>query len=744
MRLWGTGEGVGLPSSLHRRATDENPAFPAEHYLQELRRQNLDDTAARLLDSLAQESDPELFFNGLLDFANRELNHERPVSAALAYQAASDGALAFPDLIAKARQRLNAIQGVGEPGARVEYLLRDLAKQSLDPAMIAAMGTAGLAYRTIRLSGLSALAASPGARAWLSPAGRNFAASLAGFAVEAPVFTISARGAHELMGHSQDWSGPALHQALCSGALVLGGLKIGGAASSGLERLGGRLPSSTYRQSGMLAGIYLGRGLEQLSGLHPRQDGATTLSDSLLTLLQFNIAGRLTPGLFGKNLAHWEKAVALKNQAPSISSGGALFQPALNRPMVTAGQPPRSMPGLLALSSAYDHEGGSSPPPSSARSESLRSSSSKPPVEHGVIVQDALAWGTRQSRGSEDVSRMIGFVEQIRAEMWNSLNLYVDKPLARALGQGKTLYVRVKPVDGSLDNYQIELHANATLREVHPDYVEFVLDAKLGSLKLHDLPSQAAMLGRLQAGGVDQSRGFLGYYRSLLDFESAALQSDHLVAAMPANVRALVLQQATNYVRPAVPEASPPQFVPTPVPEPQSTPLVNYFPYVAEFARQEVESYSENAGIRDPHRQRLHGLVQKLLVGLHARESAEPRMIRFAYLQARMRPDPETPTKRIIEVLTPAEAMKRPPMDNEVLFALVRHPSATGDEFSYLHHLYLNADAQGLPTREADLLFQKGLGISFNLKIKLESLSLESFDSAAAQKWMRENNYMPE
>jgi hypothetical protein len=734
MRLRGTTEGLSQA---------EHSAFRPAVYLEALRQPHLNLQANEELDALAKESDPELFFSGLIDFANRELNRERGGSASLAYQIVAETALAFPSLSDKARQRLQAIHGVGETGARVEYLLRDVAQQSLDPALLLAMGTAGLAYRTARVTGLSALASSPTVRAWLSPGFRSAAASLFGFAFEAPAFTTAAKLGHQALGRPQDWSAPVYGRELASSALVLGGLKLGGHGSSWLERrVAGRNPSPLFQQAGMLSGIYLGHGLEQASGLMPKQDGATTWVDSLVTLAQFNVAARLTPHFLTQDLTRWEMSVNAKNRG-LFSSSRPLLQPSEPGLLATAGRAPQLGSEMLVLSSSHDNKGNSSPPPSLGR-ESGRSTSSKPPVQHGGIVRDALAWGSKQGRSSEDVTRMVELVERIRGEMWNALNLYVDKPLSRALGQSKTLYVRVKPVDGSLDNYEIELSATPTATEVGVDYVEFTLDANQGTLRLHELSSQAAALARFQMKGIDQSRSFLGYYRSILAFDSSALQSAYLVAAMPANVRVLVLQHATNFIRPVASSPAIPKFVRSPEPEIQTTQLLQYFPYIAEQARAEVEAFAENAGIRDVGRERLQRLVQKLLAGLHARESAEPRMIRFAYLQARMRPDPEIPAKRIFEILTPSEALKRPPLDNEVLFNLVRHPSALGDTFSYLNHIYLNTDFNGRPTRQVDLDFERKLGLRGNLKIRLDSLSLETFDLAAAQKWLRENGYIPQ
>ena len=140
MRIWGTSNSAGAENSVFQPAT----------YLAALRNQALDPMAQRELDSLLKESDAELFFSGLMDFANREVNRDRPVSAALTYRLVAENGAAFPELSRKAQQRLNAIQGVGEVGPRVEFLLHNLVEESADPAMIFGMAGAGALYRAVR------------------------------------------------------------------------------------------------------------------------------------------------------------------------------------------------------------------------------------------------------------------------------------------------------------------------------------------------------------------------------------------------------------------------------------------------------------------------------------------------------------------------------------------------------------------------------------------------------------------
>lgn len=75
----------------------------------------------------------------------------------------------------------------------------------------------------------------------------------------------------------------------------------------------------------MLSGIMLGHALEVEAGLRPAAGAAATLADSLATLLQFHVAGRLSRQAFGPRFAAWEQGLDLRAaslNAPS-SSGRA-------------------------------------------------------------------------------------------------------------------------------------------------------------------------------------------------------------------------------------------------------------------------------------------------------------------------------------------------------------------------------------------------------------------------------------
>ncbi len=278
----------------------------------------------RELECLARERDPELRGEGLLALARRQEAEGRLEAASELYAAvvreADAGGGRERSLRTRAQAHLDAILGRGAVGPRAEFLLRNLAQQAGDPAMLFAMGAAGAVFRMTRLATLSRLAATPypGILTQLMGAGRL--ASLTGFALEAPAFTLAARLGNAALGRSQDWSGQALGRDFASSYLVLGGLKLAGWASGAAYRrltnpvgaVRERPLQTLFQQGGMLTGILLGHSLEEHLGLRPRHDGATTLTDSLALLLQFHVAGRLTRQAFGRRFAAWESNLDLR------------------------------------------------------------------------------------------------------------------------------------------------------------------------------------------------------------------------------------------------------------------------------------------------------------------------------------------------------------------------------------------------------------------------------------------------
>ncbi|MCC7344686.1 MAG: hypothetical protein IT573_07080 [Deltaproteobacteria bacterium] len=379
------------------------------------------------LRALEREGDPELYYEGLLALARRQEAAGRVEAAAELYAAVLQEADAVEGLRegplrVRAQEGLDAILGRGAIGPRAEFLLRNLAQQSSDPAMLFAMGTAGAVFRMTRLATLSRLASTPNPGVLTQILGAGRLASLTGFAVEAPAFTLAARLGSEALGRRQDWSGGALGRDFASSYLVLGGLKLAGHVGANLvfaSGRGGRIQGSPlqllFQQGSMLTGILLGHSLEEHLGLRRPQDGATTLTDSLAMLLQFNVAGRLTRSAFGPRFAAWERGLDLQSEAlargpqgPGRTLGLGVY-PVLATGI--AGRPPaRSGRGIetlwpnIVLMSSQGGNGDSAPPPSGPRLQASPASH-----ESGSVPRPA---GSR----AEDPRVTEGSAESLRTE----------------------------------------------------------------------------------------------------------------------------------------------------------------------------------------------------------------------------------------------------------------------------------------------------------------------------------------
>ncbi len=258
------------------------------------------------LSMLASERDPEMFYSGFLNLGLRLESHGKIELAVEVYSAIA-GELGAPlDVSQQAQKYLHAILGRGSAGLRAELLLRQFANQATDPAAIFAMGAAGVTFKWVRLGTLGRLLASPPRTFVTSGLGARAAAGLAGFAAEVPVFTLGAKFGNEALGRKQAWDSDSLAHELLSSTLLLGSLKVFGTTASAFARppLLRGVALKLIPQGALLGGILLGHRLEEAAGLREPLDGATTLTDSLVTLLHFNIGGHLANRAFKMPLSH--------------------------------------------------------------------------------------------------------------------------------------------------------------------------------------------------------------------------------------------------------------------------------------------------------------------------------------------------------------------------------------------------------------------------------------------------------
>jgi len=312
-------------------------------------RTRLDAASQAEIDALAQEGDPALAAEAWLGFAARQERTGSPEIAAQVYSelAAQEG---IPQYRGRAQARLEVLLGGGSFGSRFESLSRNFLREAADPAMLVGMGAAATVFSVVRLGTLSRLLASPTANFLTRGVGARVLASSAAFVPEVGAFWGASRLTRSALGGpDQAWDAATLTREWASLGLSLGLLKLGGWASRGLfDRIHGvdvltggvtrlsafsRLSRPVLENVGMFSGVALAYGLEPRLGLAPARREGSFWNDTLATLLQFHVGGRLSQELLGPRHAALMQELALRSRAletlPRESPASGVFaQPA--------------------------------------------------------------------------------------------------------------------------------------------------------------------------------------------------------------------------------------------------------------------------------------------------------------------------------------------------------------------------------------------------------------------------------
>jgi|GEM_PF-5434416 len=335
---------------------------------------------------------------------------------------------------------------------------------------------------------------------------------------------------------------------------------------------------------------------------------------------------------------------------------------------------------------------------------------SEPPVTGGVIEENASEWAAQNLRPDDEAKLVGNLAWGIREEMWNTLNLRIDSPEARALAMGDLLSVQLHPVDGSLENFKVVLSANLETPPKDAEYVQWTLDPVTGALAATDTAAQPPPHGH--------RLGFIPFYR-WIDFISEGLKSNSLFEALSPQIQEFLKTDRT--LIPAVKEDHPTvQQVAGP------TLLVSYFNQIAESARDSVDRYCLLHHLPEKGQVRLQRLVQLVLAAIHEKELSFPKYSQYPTFHIWVIPHPDQPGKKRLEVLTASEAWQWHQDrggrvgNKDILLVLDRSYWGTDKEKPpYLAHQYTHKTSSGKPLG-ADLEFQKSLGLGekrLNLKL---------------------------
>ena len=310
----------------------------------------------RELNSLQAERDAELFWDGLLRLASRLESRDKLEAAVSLYGMAV--AKAPERLRAKAQARLDAVEGRGAVGARVEFHLSRLARDAFDYKMILPMMAGSSVYSLAKGAALGRFAAASRPLWWMRGApGRLSAASL-GYFSEVPAFALSSRFLHGLGGAAPaaSWG-----QEFSSAAITLGLLKSGGAlAQSGLSRALGPAVAPGLRfatgQAAMFAGLWSAHRIEEKVGLRQARGGETAATDILSSMLSLGLGSQLGKRLLGPGHARRSAELDFRIQDRAAT---------LNRPRFFPEKPAPAgfAPSPMMMSGEDGHSGDRPAPP---------------------------------------------------------------------------------------------------------------------------------------------------------------------------------------------------------------------------------------------------------------------------------------------------------------------------------------------------------------------------------------------
>lgn len=253
------------------------------------------------LQALLKEKDPELLYEGLSSLGSRLERAGKAESAAYLYTAILESLPegADSDLSRKVRGRLDGIQGQGAFGGRAEFLLSRFAKDAFDPKTIAPMMLGTSVFSLTRTWALGRF----GTSALFRTVGPRLAASSLGFAAEVPAFALGSRALRP--DSSQE---PSIGHELAGAAITLGFLKSFGHAGQALGALSAFRNSSQFShqllsQTAMFGGLMTAHKLEERLGLRLHVDGATTITDTLASMLSLGIGASLAHRALGLRYA---------------------------------------------------------------------------------------------------------------------------------------------------------------------------------------------------------------------------------------------------------------------------------------------------------------------------------------------------------------------------------------------------------------------------------------------------------
>jgi hypothetical protein len=274
--------------------------------------------------SISQESDPQLFAEALLNIGKSLKKKLDEAKAGLIFQMLGQDSIPIK-VREEAKVEYDAMVGQGATGLRVEHLGNRFFKDAADYKTIVPMLGSTALFSVVRTAAAAKLAAS-GAGIISQGLGLKIASIFIGSAVEIPAFALSGRTLHQLAG---DQVRESVSDDLLSSGITLSLLKGFGFAGNkafqhlhqvnelGLAtRLAGisKFTQPLLSQSFMFGALLTGHKAEEKAGLRAHVDNATTVTDTLASMVSMGVGGHLGHQALGSGYAKFQHELEFRSQ----------------------------------------------------------------------------------------------------------------------------------------------------------------------------------------------------------------------------------------------------------------------------------------------------------------------------------------------------------------------------------------------------------------------------------------------
>jgi len=282
--------------------------------------------------SLSQEKNPEMFWEQILNFSEGLLSDGKTEAAAgvlnLIHESLGEGKGFFlTDISKRASAQLQAIQGQGSTGLRFEFLASHFLQDVMDYKSVLPMivsGGVGELTQTLTLGRWANL----GQKAWYQVGmGARISSGLLSFGVEVATFSLLGRGLRQLSGEDISWDAKSVGADFLESTLSLGALKLCGFLGNqgflklhGLSELGAptrlsglaKFTQVALPQVSTFAGMMASHKLEESLDLRKHVDNATTVTDTLVSMVNLGVGGHLGHTALGESYASFQKELGTR------------------------------------------------------------------------------------------------------------------------------------------------------------------------------------------------------------------------------------------------------------------------------------------------------------------------------------------------------------------------------------------------------------------------------------------------